>query len=401
MQVEQIYEVVNTVTQEVLGESNVVQEDLSNIVDVGQTIQNLGSAAFENYTRTLIDHIGRVVFVNRPYSGSAPSVLMDSWEYGSILEKIQAEMPTAQQNDSWDLQDNTTYNQDTFKKPIVSAKFFNNKTTFETQMSFAERQVKSAFDSVSQLNAFFSMLDTAIYNGQTVKTDALIMRTINNAIATTIAQSFGDGTGAGYDEGTSVKAVNLLYMYNQAYPDNKIATLADAMSNGRFIRFASYNMSLYVDRMRKLSKLFNIGGKARFTPKDRLHFVMLNDFAKAADVYNQSDTFHDQFTALPNAETVPYWQGSGTGYDLDSITSVNVTIPNGNEGGGDIVATGILGVMFDRDALGVCNQDRRVTTHYNARAEFFNNWYKVDAQYFNDFDENIVVFYANDSGTED
>lgn len=397
MNVEQIYQVVNTVTTEVLGESAIVNEDLSNIVDVGQTIANLGSAAFENYTRTLIDHIGRVVFVNRPYAGSAPSVLMDAWEYGSILEKIQADMPTAQANDSWQLTDGQTYVQDTFRKPNVSAKFFNNRTTFETQMSFAERQVKSAFDSVSQLNAFFSMLDTAIYNGQTVKTDALIMRTINNAIATTIANSFGNGTGSGYSTGTSVKAVNLLYMYNQNYPDATINTLAEAMSNDRFIRFASYNMALYVDRMRKLSTLFNIGGKARFTPQDRLHFVMLNDFAKAADVYNQSDTFHEQFTALPNAETVPYWQGSGTNYDLDSITGINVSIDNGGETPTDIVATGILGVMFDRDALGVCNQDRRVTTHYNARAEFFNNWYKVDAQYFNDFNENIVVFYANDT----
>lgn len=396
MQVEQIYQIVNTISQEVLGESAVVNEDLSNIVEIGDSIANLGSAAFENYTRTLIDHIGKVVFVNRPYAGSAPSVLMDAWEYGSILEKIQADMPVAQENDSWNLQDGTTYTQDTFKKPSVSAKFYNSKTTFETQMSFAERQVKSAFDSVSQLNAFFSMIDTSIYNGQTIKTDALIMRTINNAIANTIATSYGNGTGTGYDVGTSVRAVNLLYMYNQAYPENTIATLAEAMSDARFIRFASYNMALYQDRMRSLSKLFNAGGKARFTPADRLHFVMLNDFAKAADVYNQSDTFHEQFTALPNAETVPYWQGSGTGYDTESISKVNVTIAGG-ESGVPITVDGVIGVMFDRDALGVCNQDRRVTTHYNARAEFFNNWYKVDAQYFNDFNENVVVFYAADS----
>lgn len=399
MKVEQIYSIVNTVTNEVLGDSAVVQEDLSNIVDIGTQIANLGPTAIENYTRTLIDHIGKVVFVNRPYNGSAPSVLMDAWEYGSILEKIQAEMPEAQENDSWNLQDGQTYTQDTFRKPTVSAKFFNSKTTFETQMSFAERQIKSAFDSVSQLNAFFSMLDTAIYNGQTVKTDALIMRVINNAIAATIANAFG-GSGAGYDEGTSVRAVNLLYMYNQAYPDNKIATLADAMSNGRFIRFASYNMALYEDRMRKLSKLFNIEGKARFTPQDRLHFIMLNDFAKAANVYNQSDTFHDNFTALPNAETIPYWQGSGQDYSLNSITSINVNANTGANDDTPIVANGIIGVMFDRDALGVCNTDRRVTTHYNARAEFFNNWYKVDASYFNDFSENLVVFYAADSTVE-
>lgn len=392
MEVKQIYDIVNGITTEVLGEGNVVKEDLSNIVEIGDTVSNLGSAAFENYTRSLIDHIGRVVFVNRPYAGSAPSVLMDAWEYGSILEKIQADMPTAQANDSWDLQDGYVYEQDTFKKPVVSAKFYNSKTTFETQMSFAERQVKSAFDSVSQLNAFFSMIDTAIYNGQTVKTDALIMRVINNAIANTINAEFAGGSG--YATGSGVRAVNLLKLYNDAHSGATLGSLGAAMASPEFIRFAAYTMSLYEDRMRKLSTLFNIGGKARFTPSDRLHFIMLNDFAKAADVYNQSDTYHEQFTALPNAETVPYWQGTGTGYALSSISSINASVNTPSGSTVDINVSGIIGVMFDRDALGVCNQDRRVTTHYNARAEFFNNWYKVDAQYFNDFNENCVVFYA-------
>lgn len=391
MEVSQIYEIVNSVSSEVLGESAVVNEDLTGIVDIGTTVANLGSAEFENYTRALIDRIGRVVFVNRPYAGSAPSVLMDAWEYGSILEKIQAEMPEAQQNDTWELEDGYTYNQDTFRKPIVSAKFYNSKTTFETQMSFARRQVKSAFESVAQLNAFFSMIDTAIYNGQTVKTDALIMRVINSAIANTINAEFTGGSG--YNASTGVRAVNLLYLYNQAHSGSTIASFEAAMSNPEFIRFAAYTMSLYQDRMRKLSTLFNIGGKARFTPADRLHFIMLNDFSKAADVYNQSDTYHNQFTALPNAETVPYWQGTGLSYDIDDISAINTTV---NVAGGTqtISATGIIGVMFDHDALGVCNQDRRVTTHYNARAEFVNNWYKVDASYFNDFNENCVVFYA-------
>ena len=392
MKVEQIYQIVNDITTEVLGEGNVVNEDLSNIVEIGESIANLSSAAFENYTRSLIDHIGRVVFVNRPYAGSAPSVLMDAWEYGSILQKIQAEMPIAQENDSWNLQDGYVYEQDRFKKPVVSAKFYDSKTTFETQMSFAERQIKSAFDDASQLNSFFSMIDTNIYNGQTVKTDALIMRVINNAIANTINDEFASGTG--YDAGSGVRAVNLLYLYNQAHPSATIANFGAAMFNPEFIRFAAYTMSIYQARMRKLSTLFNIGGKARFTPADRLHFIMLDDFAKAADIYNQSDTFHEQFTALPSSETVPYWQGSGTSYGISDISSINATVDTPSGSTATINVTGIIGVMFDRDALGVCNQDRRVTTHYNARAEFFNNWYKVDAQYFNDFNENCVVFYA-------
>lgn len=391
MEVKQIATLVNTISREVFGETGIQTEDLSNLVDLGNAFNSLTSSAYDNYVRTLIDHIGKVVFVNRPYDGGAPSVLMDSWQYGSIVEKIKGDIPEAQENQSWNLQDGYVYEQDTFHKPTASAKFFDDKVTFEIPMSFAERQCRSAFDAMSQLNAFFSMLETNIYNGMTVKLDSLVMRLINTAIANVINSEFANGSG--YAASSGVKAVNLLYLYNQQHSGNEITSLSKAMTTPEFIRFAAYTMSIYQSRLRKISTLFNIGGQKRFTPSDRLHFIMLDDFAKAANVYNQSDTFHEQFTRLPNAETIPYWQGSGTSYALSDITNVKATVKT-DSSTASINVSGVLGVMFDRDALGVCNMDRRVTTHYNARAEFFNNWYKSDAHYFLDTDENIVVFYA-------
>lgn len=393
MQVNQIAELLNSITDEVLGETVIANEDLSNLVDIGDAINNLSGNRYENYVKSLIDHIGKVVFVNRPYSGSAPSVLMDSWEYGSIMEKINAAMPEATENESWNLEDGEVYEQDQFTQPNVAAKFFDSRTTFEIPMSFAEMQSRSAFSDATQLNAFMSMIETSIYNSKTVKTDAIIMRTINTAIAQTIHAAFGNNV---YSEGSNVKAVNLLYLYNQAHSNEKISTLEAAMSNAEFIRFASYTMGMYVTRLRKISTLFNIGGQPRFTPADRLHFVMLDAFAKAGDVYNQSDTFHENFTSLPNAELVPYWQGSGTAYDMNSISSINATIKTAS-GNTDVSVNGIIGVMFDRDCLGVCNRNSRVTTHYNARAEFFNNWYKEDSMQFFDGNENCVVFYGADT----
>lgn len=394
MQVSQIYQTLNTVTQEVLGSSAVVQEDLTNIVDVGTAV--FDAQAVDNYVKSLINHIGRMVFVNRPYSGGAPSVLMDAWDYGSVLEKVTAALPAATENKSWSLVNGTSYDPNIFTQPNVSMKLFNSRTTFEIPMSYTDMQVRESFSDAQQMNAFMSMIDTAIYKSMTVKTDALIMRTINNMIGLTLANAFAP-SGADYSEGTSVRAVNLLYLYNQLYSDAKIATLGEALTNGRFIRFASYTIGQYMDRMQRISTRFNIGGTDKFTPSELMHVVLLSDFARAADVYNQSDTFHEQFTALPNAERVPYWQGSGENYDLNSITSINITASNGVENGVDVTATGILGVIFDRDALGVCNYDRRVTTDYNARAEFTNAWYKQDAMYFNDTNEQFVVFYANDT----
>jgi hypothetical protein len=385
MEVKQIYELINAVTAEVVGQTALINEDLSNVVDIGTQIFN--ATAVDNYVKSLVNHIGKVIFVNRPYSGNAPSVLMDGWEYGSVLEKIQADIPEAEENESWDLTDGESYDPNIFYKPSVSAKFFNKRVTFEVPMSFTERQVKESFSSAEQLNGFLSMLYNAVDKSLTVKMDSLVMRTINNMTGETITADYGEDALASK---SGVKAVNLLYLYNHNQPSVGSLTPEEAITNPDFIRFAAYKMGLYTNRLSKLSRLFNIGGKDRFTPADMLHVVMLTDFKQAANVYLQSDVFHDKFTAFPAAEEVPYWQGSGTGYDFASVSGLNISTASG----ATVNTSGVLCVMFDRDALGVTNIDRRVTTNYNGKAEFYNNWFKFDAGYFNDTNENFVVFFV-------
>lgn len=382
MTVAQIYDIINPITKEILGETAVVNEDLSNIVDVGKEI--FDTTDVDNYVKSLVNHIGRVIFVNRPYSGGAPSVLMDGWEYGSVLEKISAELPEATENESWELTDGASYDPNIFYKPKVSAKFFNKRVTFEIPMSFTERQVKESFSNASQLNGFLSMLYNAVDKSMTIKIDSLVMRTINNMIAETLHDFNKEGNYAG----TGIRAVNLLKLYN----DDKGTTLTAEKSirDPDFIRFASYIMGLYMERLSKISSLFNIGGKDRFTPRDLLHVILLSDFAKASDSFSMSSTFHNEFVALPKGEIIPYWQGSGNDYSFNSVSSINVKTASGDT----VNASGIIGVMFDRDALGVTNLDRRVTTNYNPKAEFFSNWYKFDAGYFNDMNENFVLFYV-------
>ena len=380
MQVTQLHTLINAVTQEILGETGIVQDDLSNVVDIGKAI--VDSDNVDNYVKKLVNHIGKVVFTNRLYTGGAPSVLMDSWEFGSILQKVSAELPAATANESWDLTDGEAYSQDVFYKPKVSAKFFNSKVTFEIPLSFTERQVKESFSSREQLNGFISLLTTAVENSLTVKIDALIMRTISNMAAETIHAETGNAD--------SVKAVNLLAMYN-ANAGTPI-TATEAVKDADFIRFATYQVSLVQDRMSKISTLFNVEGKERFTPKDLQKVVLLSDFAKASETFLASSTYHADKVALPAHDAVPYWQGSGTKYAFDDVSTIKVKTASG-----DIVdASGVLGVVFDRDALGVTNLDRRVTTNYNAKAEFFTNFYKFDAGYFNDLGENFVVFYVAD-----
>lgn len=381
MKVTQLKDIVNNVTSEVLGKEDVLAEDLSNLVDVGNEI--VDSENVDNYVKKLIDRIGKVVFVNRLYAGGVPSVLMDSWEFGSIVEKISADMPDAEENDSWQLQDGQTYSQDTFYQPKVSAKFFNSKVTFDVKLSFTTQQVKESFSSVNELNAFLSMLETGVKNSMTVKLDGLIMRTINNF------------TGQIINSGQAMQKVNLLSEYNTA--SGQKLTADKALLDKDFLKFASLVIKKYQARITKMSTLFNQGGKARFTNINDLHTVLLSDFADSAEVYLMSDTYHNDTVSLPQHETVPYWQGSGKKYDFNSISSIDVKIDAGNKTAKEIKQSGIIGVMFDTNALGVSNLNQRTTTAYNARAEFYTNFYKMDAGYFNDLNENFVVFYIADS----
>lgn len=384
MKITQLHELVNTATTEILGESAVVNEDLTNLVDIGKEIINTDN--LDNYVKKLVNHIGKVVFKDRLYQGGVPSVLMDSWEYGSILEKVSADLPTAQENDSWNLQNGTDYSPDIFYQPSVSAKFFNSKVTFEIPLSFTERQVKESFSNASQLNGFLSMLSTSVENAMTIKLDALIMRTINNMIGETIANDL-TVEGVITPTGTGVKAVNLLKLYNDEY--GTTLEKGKALSTPEFIRFATYQIGLYKDRISKISTLFNVGGKERFTSSEFLNTVLLSDFEKASAVFLKADIQNVDTIALPKHDTVPYWQGSGTTYAFEDVSAIDVKTSSGVT----VQIDGVIGVMFDRDAIGVSNLDKRVTTNYNPKAEFYTNFYKFDSGYYNDLNENFVVFY--------
>ena len=385
MDIKQIAELTNAVSQEVLGESALVKEDLSNIVDIGTAVFDNNS--FDRFVKSLVDHVGRMVFVDRVYRGRVPSVIRDGWEYGAVLEKLACELPDAQENESWELESGASYDPNVFIAPVITSRFYNKKVTFEVQLSIVERQFRSAMSTGSQAASFIAMIFNAIENAMTIKLDALIMRAICNMIGETVYDDYGANALTG---SSGVKAVNVLYLYNQTVAAGDALTAANCMQSPAFLRFASNLMKMYKDRLSVESTLFNIDGKARFTPADRLHFVVLSEFAAGVESYLQSDTFHDEMVALPNYESVPFWQGSGTGYAFTDTGKVYITTASNH----DETVTGVLGVMFDSDAVAVCNMDRRTTSNYNPKGEFTNNWFKMDCQYLNSLQENFVVFFA-------
>lgn len=397
MEVKQIYSIVNDVRSQVLGESDVTITDLQGIVQMGDEIFNANQV--DNYCKKLINRIGKEVFVARKYSGGAPSVLMDAWEFGSVMMKVSGDLYQTSKNDSWDLRDGVNYNQDTFHKPNVSVKFYNGKTTFSVKVSVTELQVKESFTSLEAMNSFFSMIFTDIDNSLQVDVDNLVMLTISNFIGETIWEDYKENTGTEEDPvwvlgnlsaKSGTRAINVLKLFNTQF--NKNLTPSQAIYDQDFLKYFASVQFKYVGYLSKMSRVHNIGGKARFTPNDRLHYVILDDIKANANAYLQADTFNDEYTKLPNAEGVSFWQGSGaltSAFTFDQMSKIAITTSNNH----DITTTGILSVMFDRDALGVLCKNKRVKSHVTELDEFTTYKYIEDGEYFNDFNENFVVFF--------
>ena len=383
MELKQVYEFTNLGVTEALGKSDILKEDLSNIVEVGDEVFNAKSV--DKYVQSLVDHIGKVLFVDRTYRSHAPSVLIDGWEYGATREKIHSPMPTAIINEAWELQDGAAYVGQVFNKPVVTAKFYNQRDTFRVDTpSITRDQVKSAFSNASQMEQFISRLFNRTRNAITLRRDKMIMGTIASAVASTYHADIG---GKDATKTSGVKAINLLKLYNDA--KGTTLTKDKALYDTEFLKFASLQIALASDHRETYSTLFNIGGTEKFTDKNRQHIVLLSNFKRGADVYLQSETFHNEFTKLPTSEGVNFWQGSGKNYNLADVAKINCKDAEGD----DVTIDCLIGCIFDRDRLGVCCQQSKITSEYSATGDFYNYYNFFTAGYFNDLNENMVIFF--------
>lgn len=374
MNVKQSYELLNDITEEVTGKSDLVAEDLSNVVDVGTAI--FDATSVDNYTKSLVNKVGKVTAVNRPYKPPYPNIKREAWEYGSVLQKLRCAIPEAEANPSWNLVAGQGANQFLFTPPTVTQQFWNSKTTYDISMSFTEMQIKESFNGKSELMAFLGMIENAIQTSKTIKEKALAERAINNFMGEKLHAANG--------------IVHLVTDYNAAY--NKTITSAQAIYDPEFLRYASVQIMLYKDRLKDASNIFNLGTVPTFTPDEYLHVVMNSEFAKSVEAYMQADTYHNDLVALPYFDRVNFWQGTGENtYDFADTTKITITTASGDE----VEQAYIVCTMFDRDAIMLCNENDRVTTAYNAKQEFVNNFYKFDISLFNDVAENGIIFVLN------
>ena len=376
MQVKQIYQLVNDAAKAVSGEITLPQEDLSNLVDVGKSIAN--ALGYDSFYKALVNRIGKMYFVDRPYTGQLPKLFMDSWQFGSIVGKVQVDDMEVSENSTWDIINGASYDPFVVNLPVVSSKFFNKMVTFELDITTPTKQIEQSFVSVDEMNRFLSMVQTMVYNSMEIRIEACALGCVDNLIGATI-----NAAGA--------STIHLLTDY-QTETGVTLTALA-ALSNADFLRWASGRMGLIKSYLKARTAIYNLGGKRRHTPEDKLHFVALAQFAEACKNQMYSTTYHDEFVTLPKYEEVAFWQGAGTGFALADVSKIDVVAIVDEAGTtANVSKSYIVGVMFDEDAAGVLQPRKRVTTQYNPKNETYNDFHKWESRYFNDFNEQCVVF---------
>lgn len=376
MDVKQIYQLANTATKEVLGESVLIAEDWSDLVDVGAKIED--ALGYEKFYNSLVNQIGKMFFVSRPYRGKYRKLFRESWEFGSIVAKVQADLMDATENEAWQIVNGASYDPYVVNLPVVSAKFFNKAVTFELDITTPVDQIKQSFKSQDEMVRFLSMLDVQLNNSMELKIEAFTERAICNLMGATI------------DDNHPARVIHLLRDY--ATDSGITLTPAKALIDADFLRYAIGRMIDYKGFLKEYSSLYNIGGKPRHTPPELLHFIVNSTFASRVKTHLMSGTYNDELVKLDGYEEASKWQGVGTGGSFADRTTIKADAILDDGTTASVNQAYIVATMFDHDAVGVLQPRKDVETAYNPKGKYYNSFHKWDSRFYNDFNENAVVF---------
>lgn len=384
MDTKQIAEFLNTTQQDILTNQVIVNQDLSNIVDLGKALYTENQN--NNFLNNLVDRIATTIFDNKMYKSNDLGLIKSNYEYGGVLQKIYTKLPKATISNTWELQDNTEYNQDIYLKPVVITKYYNKQVVYNIPISsLTYKQLQNAFTTREHITQLFDMIVTSVLNSIEFNKEILEQATLNNLIGETLAKDIGGGLT--FENKSTLKVVNLLYLYNQTHTEQ--VTKDNCLYNKDFIKYAVETIKKYKNRLTKYSKSFNVGELETFTDLESQRLILIDDFKASIDT-TIIDSYNTENLKL-DAKSVPYWQSGANNYAFTDTSKLNIKTASGVT----IDLDGVIGVLFDNEACGVWKNDFRVKTHENSAAEFVNYWYKFEASYYNDLNKNAIVFIVN------
>lgn len=386
MKINQVYSTVNSIAKQMWGENAITAVDARDIISMGQTIRNSANEK-DKFLSILADRIGKTILRTLDLELDFPNLLRHSYEWGAIISKINIQPFEAKQQKAWLVgDDNFAPNQFAIDKPTVTQTFFKDANAFEFDVTIPDTMLKTAFESAEEFGAFIDGIMASISDSMTMALNNMSYVAIDNYVA----EKLKAGNGV----------VNVLTGYN-AQAGTNYTSLTEALDDKEFYRYTGMIIRNIIKYMAKPSKLYNTGGMVRATARDNMHVILSSDVMSGYTTYLSSDTFHDELVNIKGYAEFVTLQATGVSGipTIAGNTQINI-IPASNADNDDtaVTAKGIIGIICDREAIGIGYDDMFNATDRNNRNRYTNYTYGCTRQWFNDLSENGVVLIANTDG---
>lgn len=371
MAVKQIYDIVNAVNSQTIGISDLTVVDEQGLISLGETVLTTNGLA-DTWLNSLAQRIGRTIISFREYKSKYSDMVLDSMQWGNIVQKIKVSMPEATEDESYKLVDGKSIDMYKVANPKVTQSFFTTETPYQFFVTIKREQLEEAFTSETSMNGFIGAIYGEVQNAIELSLESLARNCINNFI--------GERVSSGK------ASFNLLTMYNTE--TNKTLTVKTCLHDKEFLAYCVSRINLISKYMENMTKIYNDGTQTRHTPKSLQHLRVLEDFESRLETVVQYQAFRDGYVKLNNYHTTSFWQS------IKNPNEINVNLASS---GNPAHYSNIIAILYDRDALGLYKKDSwNSTTPFNSAGGYYNTYYHHKELYFNDLSENFVVFYLAD-----
>lgn len=376
MAVKQIYDIVNAVNSQTMGVTDLTVVDEQGLISLGETVLTTNGLA-DTWLNSLAQRIGRTIISFREYKSKYSDMVLDSMQWGNIVQKIKVSMPEATEDESYALVDGQSIDMYKVANPKVTQSFFTTETPYQFFVTIKREQLEEAFTSETSMNGFIGAIYGEVQNAIELSLESLARNCINNFIG---------------ERFSSAKAsFNLLEMYNTETSKN--LTVDTCLHDKEFLAYCVSRINLISKYMENMTKIYNDGTQTRHTPKSLQHLRVLEDFESRLETVVQYQAFRDGYVKLNNYHTTSFWQS------IKKPNEINVTL---SSNGKSAHYSNIIAILYDRDALGLYKKDSwNSTTPFNSAGGYYNTYYHHKELYFNDLSENFVVFYLANKATDD
>lgn len=376
----QIYSIVNEVAKQAMGSSSISVVDNSGLVALGNAV--LGSDTTKNnFINALTDRIGRTIVSFRAYNSHFPDFERDSIEWGNILQKIKIAMPEAEEDQSYDLKDGTSVDMYKINKSNVNQLLFTTETPWQTHITVHLDALEKAFVDSNAMGAFISSMFGEVQNRIELAMENLSIDCVNNYMAEIIKGR----------ESSPTRVINLVTEYKDKTGVDHTTEPLSALDDEDFLKYVVRRINSLSTTMEYMTTgLFNTpqgtdGAYTRHTPKSEQRMMLFIDLVNSLKTNINSKAFNMEQVAIDIPfKTVPFWQS------LETPAGINIKPASG---GTAIVQSEVMGILYDREAMGTFKKKyTSLTTPINAAGKYYNVFYHMITMYFNDLTENAVVF---------